>query len=395
MDSNMNALIWPVPRRWAARHPTVVDSALAATLCAFAAAGYIRSDGLPDGRPLTTFDWIMSVVAAGAVVGRRRFPRTLLIVVTAGLAAQYSLTQHRNPLLILAGAIVSYTVASRTDRRTTWMHIAGSGLALYLADAIRQQDPFALDNLPVLTFLSMAAAFGDATRSRRAYLAEVEERARRAEQTREEEAQRRVIQERLRIARELHDVVAHHIAVISVQAAAASHLLDKRPEQVRQALDQIRHSGDDVLKELSSIVGVLRQSDDPVVTTEPTPGLSRLPALLETVGAAGLTVVFEETGEPRELPAMTDLAAYRIGQEALTNAHKYGTGTAALTLGWGKRGLTIEVINTVRGDRAPGSGYGIVGMRERAVAAGGTLDAGETGDGRFRLLTALPFEEKS
>ncbi|GAA1611416.1 sensor histidine kinase [Actinoplanes couchii] len=395
MDSNMNGLIWPIPRAWAARHPTIIDSLLAVTLCAFAATAYLKAETLPDGRRMTTFDLIVSVVAAGAVAGRRRFPRTLLILVTAGLAAQYTITQNRIPLLIMAGAIVSYTVASRTDRRTTWMHIAGSGFALYLADAIRSRDLFALDSLPVLTFLSMAAAFGDATRSRRAYLAEVEERARRAEQTREEEAQRRVIQERLRIARELHDVVAHHIAVISVQAAAASHLLDKRPEQVRPALDLIRHSGDDVLKELSSIVGVLRQSDDPVVTTEPTPGLSRLPALLDTLRATGLDVRLQSCGTERELPAMADLAAYRITQEALTNAHKYGTGSTALTLTWDNRGLTIEVINPARGDRAAGSGYGIVGMRERAVAAGGTLEAGETGDGRFRLLAVLPFEEKS
>ncbi|SDT59414.1 sensor histidine kinase [Actinoplanes derwentensis] len=395
MDSEINTLLWPLPRAWAARHPTAVDAMLSAVLCAFAAAGYVRSGGLPGDRPLTIFDWAVSAVAAGAVAGRRRFPRTLLIVVTAGLATQYSITQHRNPLLILAGAILSYTVAAGTDRRTTWMHIAGSGFALYLADATRRQDLLTLDSLPILTFLSMAAAFGDATRSRRAYLAEVEERARRAEQTREEEAQRRVIQERLRIARELHDVVAHHIAVISVQAAAASHLLDRRPEQVRPALDLIRHSGDDVLKELSSIVGVLRQSDDPVVTTEPTPGLSRLPALLETVAAAGLRVAFEETGEPRELPAVTDLAAYRIVQEALTNAHKHGAGTAELDLTWSGRSLTIQVLNDValHGDTT-GSGYGLVGMRERAAAANGILEVHETPGGRFTVHTALPYEDK-
>lgn len=395
MDSNIRPLLWPIPRAWATRHPTVVDSVIAVSLLALALSAYYKEGGLPEGRELTAFDWVATVVAVAVIAGRRRFPRTVQILVTAGLAAQYSISQHRHPLLILAGAIVSYTVASRTDRRTTWMLIAGSGVALYLTDAIRQMDPLVLGSVPTLTFISMAAAFGDATRSRHAYLAEVEERARRAEQTREEEAQRRVIQERLRIARELHDVVAHHIAVISVQAAAASHLLDRRPEQVRPALDQIRHSGEDVLKELSSIVGVLRQSDDPVVTTEPTPGLSRLPALLDTVRAAGLDVRFQQCGTERELPAMADLAAYRITQEALTNAHKYGTGCTALTLTWHSRDLTIEVMNAAGGDRATGSGYGIVGMRERATAAGGTLETGVTGDGRFRLLAVLPSEEKS
>jgi signal transduction histidine kinase len=382
-------------RARAARHPTAVDTALAASLLAFALFIYWRAGGLPRDRQMSITDWISAAIAVGAVAGRRRFPRTFQIVVTAGLVAQYSVTQHRNPLLILASGIVAYTVASRTDRRTTWLLVAGCGSALYLSDAIRRGDPFVLDSVPTLTFVGMATAFGDATRSRREYLAEVEERARRAEQTREEEAQRRVIQERLRIARELHDVVAHHIAVISVQAAAASHLLDRRPEQVRPALDLIRVAGDDVLKELSSIVGVLRQSDDPVVSTEPTPGLSRLPALLDTIAAAGLRVGFRQDGEQRELPAMADLAAYRIVQEALTNAHKYGTGSAELTLTWNRTGLTVDVVNESGHRAAAGSGYGIVGMRERAAAAGGTLDITETADGTFRVCAVLLTKENS
>ncbi|BEL08713.1 histidine kinase [Actinoplanes sichuanensis] len=381
-------------RALATRHPTAVDSTIASLLLALSLFIYWRTGGLPRDRQMTPIDWVAAVVAVGAVAGRRRFPRTVLIVVTAGLVAQYTITQHGHPLLILAGGIVAYTVASRTDRRTTWLLVAGCGSAIYLADALRRRDPFVLDSLPTLTFVGMATAFGDATRSRRAYLAEVEERARRAEQTREEEARRRVIQERLRIARELHDVVAHHIAVISVQAAAASHLLDRRPEQVRPALDLIRHAGDDVLKELSSIVGVLRQSDDPVVNTEPAPGLSRLPALLETVAAAGLTVTVDTTGTERQLPALTDLAAYRIVQEALTNAHKHGTGSAALSLTWSGRALTIDVTNPPSTEHRTGSGYGIVGMRERATAADGTLDVRDTPD-LFLVCATLPFEDKS
>ncbi|MFC4064524.1 sensor histidine kinase [Actinoplanes subglobosus] len=382
-------------RALAVRHPTAVDTTLATLLLALSLFIYWRADGLPRDRPMTTTDWVAAVVAVGAVAGRRRFPRTVLIIVTAGLVAQYTITQHRHPLLILASGIVAYTVASRTDRRTTLLLVAGCGSAIYVADALRRQDPFVLDSVPTLTFLGMATAFGDATRSRRAYLAEVEERARRAEQTREEEARRRVIQERLRIARELHDVVAHHIAVISVQAAAASHLLDRRPEQVRPALDLIRHAGDDVLKELSSIVGVLRQSDDPVVSTEPAPGLSRLPALLETVAAAGLAVTADTTGTARQLPAVTDLAAYRIVQEALTNAHKHGTGSASLALAWSPASLTITVTNPVASGRAAGSGYGIVGMRERAAAADGTISVEETPDHRFTVRSVLLLKEKS
>jgi signal transduction histidine kinase len=280
--------------------------------------------------------------------------------------------------------------------RRPWSHAAAVWLPIVTAGTVALgSDWWGAQQFGLFAFIFGGAGAGDSVRMRRAYISEVTERARQAEQTREEEARRRVMDERLRIARELHDVVAHHIAVISVQAAAASHLLDRRPEQVRPALDLIRVAGDDVLKELSSIVGVLRQSDDPVVSTEPTPGLSRLPALLDTIAAAGLKVGFRQDGEQRELPAMADLAAYRIVQEALTNAHKYGTGSAELTLTWNRTGLTVDVVNESGHRVAAGSGYGIVGMRERAAAAGGTLDITETADGRFRVRAVLLTKESS
>ncbi|MEU4158985.1 histidine kinase [Actinoplanes sp. NPDC026670] len=376
------------------RHPHAFDLALATALTGGAFALYQMTAARVPTPQLTTADVLGAALAMVAIAGRRRWPRTLLLVVVAGVIGHNAVTQHGHPLLVLACGFVAYTVAVTTDRRTALSLAAGCGVAVYVGNAVAHGHPASFQSLPTLFFIGMATAFGDATRSRRAYLAEVEERARRAEQTREEEAQRRVIQERLRIARELHDVVAHHIAVISVQAAAASHLLDKRPEQVRPALDLIRHAGDDVLKELSSIVGVLRQSDDPVVSTEPVPGLSRLPALLETVAAAGLVVTVDTTGDERQLPAVTDLAAYRIVQEALTNAHKHGTGSASLSLAWTAGGLTITVANDVAAGRGPGSGYGIVGMRERAAAADGTLSVEETTDGRFTVRSALFSREK-
>ncbi|MEU8662053.1 sensor histidine kinase [Actinoplanes philippinensis] len=376
------------------RHPHAADLALATVLTGGAFGLYQMTAARIPAPPLATADILGAALAFLTIAARRRWPRTVLVMVTAGLIGHYHATRHGHPLLVLASGFVAYTVAATTGRRTALMLAAGCGAAVYGGYAVVHGNPVALQSLPTLFFIGMATAFGDATRSRRAYLAEVEERARRAEQTREEEAQRRVIQERLRIARELHDVVAHHIAVISVQAAAASHLLDRRPEQVRPALDLIRHAGDDVLKELSSIVGVLRQSDDPVVNTEPAPGLSRLPALLETVAAAGLRVTVDTTGAERQLPAVTDLAAYRIVQEALTNAHKHGTGSALLSLAWSGRALTIDVGNPPGSERSPGSGYGLVGMRERATAAGGTLEMREEPD-RFTVRATLPYEDKS
>ncbi|WP_414638823.1 sensor histidine kinase [Actinophytocola sp.] len=238
----------------------------------------------------------------------------------------------------------------------------------------------------------MAAAVGDAIRSRRAYIAAVEERARRAEQTREEEAARRVIQERVRIARELHDVVAHHIAVINVQAGAASHVLHRHPVQADRALTHIRAACDTVLAELASIVGVLREPEDSTAPdTEPVRGLARLTDMLDALAAAGLTVARKQIGQARELPAVVDLAAYRILQEALTNAHKYGTGTASLTITYTTDAITLDVVNPIATERIPTrSGYGILGMRERAATAGGSLDAQARPDGRFVVHAELP-----
>lgn len=374
-----------------ARRPLLADAAVAVAVTALAAVGYLAGARHQGMRPLTWGDYAGVAIALVLMAVRRRWPWQALVVAVAGIIAHTWTHTGRHPLLILAAGMCAYTMATRSSRRDTWLTFAGCGVALYLGDVISGRYPLlTAATIPVVTFIGMATAFGDATRNRRAYLAEVEERARRAEQTREDEARRRVIQERLRIARELHDVVAHHIAVINVQAGAASHLLDRRPEQVRPALDHIRHAGDTVLKELASIVGVLRQSDDPDARTEPTRGLARLPELLDTVTAAGLTVKFRQSGAERELPAVVDLAAFRIVQEALTNAHRYGMGEVTLTVTYTRAGVTITSTNDVaKNIDKVGSGYGIVGMRERAAAADGTLTTYGK-DGIFMVKAELP-----
>ncbi|BCY14164.1 sensor histidine kinase [Actinoplanes sp. L3-i22] len=378
-------------RRLLAGHPILADGLTALAVTAVSVAGYTAAAMKAPVRPLNWADVAGLGVAVVAMTLRRTWPRAMLFVATTAMIAHAWTHQGRHPLLIIAAGVCAYTTATRNSRRTTWLTFAGCVVTLYLGDVLSGNFPLlTAATIPVVTFVGMATAFGDATRNRRAYLAEVEERAQRAEQTREEEARRRVIQERLRIARELHDVVAHHIAVINVQAGAASHLLDRRPEQVRPALDHIRHAGDTVLKELASIVGVLRQSDDPDAVTEPTRGLARLPELLETVTAAGLVVRFRQAGAERGLPAVVDLAAYRITQEALTNAHKYGMGDAELAVTYTREGVHIEATNATRiNPDKSGSGYGIVGMRERAAAADGTLIAYEKA-GFFFLKAELP-----
>jgi signal transduction histidine kinase len=223
----------------------------------------------------------------------------------------------------------------------------------------------------------------------------VEERARRAEQSREEEAQRLVMEERLRIARELHDIVAHNLALISVQAGVAAHLMQSRPEKATAALGHVRDAANAAVDELGAVLAVLRQNGDPDRTTEPAPGLDDLPALLDTVAAAGLPVRFRQDGPVRPLPAATELAAYRIIQEALTNASKHGAGGADLGLTYTGDGLTIAVTNPIRPGPAgsAGTGHGLVGMRERAAATGGQLRAGPEPPDLFavRAFVAAPF----
>jgi signal transduction histidine kinase len=245
------------------------------------------------------------------------------------------------------------------------------------------------------------------------------------------DAQRRVQEERLRIARELHDVVAHTMATITVQAAAATQLLRDRPDEAAESLKAIRAASKDGLRELRAILEVLRaagsatESADP---TQPAPGLSRLDALVAGVRAAGLPVTVTVAGQRRNLPAVTDLAAFRIIQEALTNTLRHaGPATAAVTVDYGEQALRVEVTDTghgltgsaaeaayaafvigagvsVRapvpvgqdpGDTPASAGHGMRGMRERAAAAGGTIDIGPLPESGFRVAATLPLDARA
>jgi len=378
---------WPVTR-W---HPLLVDALLAVVLAGFVLKSAVLEPGSDLAETVTVGNVLVAVVAFLAVLQRRSRPRTALLIATAATVG--AVTQDvSNPGLIVALGVITYSIATHTNRREGWSCALAAASVVYAAAVIASAG-WRPDVLAVFAWIFMAAAVGDAARSHRAYVAEVEARAHRAEQTREQEAQRRVIDERLRIARELHDVVAHHIAVISVQAGAATHVLERRPDQVGPVLAHIRDASDLVLKEIASVVGVLRNSDEQA-STEPAPGLSRLPELLGALAAAGFSVRHQQRGEPRDLPAMVDLAAYRIVQEGLTNAHRYGNGRAVLLVEYAPSGVVLEVTNDVRRDRGPeGTGYGLLGMRERASAAGGTVTAGPLADGRFRVHAVLPTED--
>lgn len=299
--------------------------------------------------------------------------------------------------------MLTYSAVGHSPRRRPWFYALSVWGALMAVGTVAHfPEWWNTDQLTVFAIVFGGAAAGDAIRSRRAYIAEVTERARQAEMTREEEARRRVMDERLRIARELHDVVAHHIAVISVHAGAAGHVLRDDPDKVWPVLGNIRAAADTVLAELKSVVSVLRDPDE-THSTEPAPGVERVPELLAGLASVGFAVRHQQRGDPRPLPAVVDLAAYRIAQEALTNAHRYGVGGATLTLAYTADTVTVEVTNPIAASGATpggagsgrGSGFGLLGMRERAAAAHGTITAGQTTGGEFRVYAELPTDEQA
>jgi signal transduction histidine kinase len=399
-------MAWGTVRAWSRKHATLIDTAVAILFVGLFYAAYFSGGEHGGGPPgpgdgFTIADSAFAHVVAGATAVfalalRRRWPERLLILDTAVSVAVMVATGYRHPLLIVTWLVVAYTFARRTSRGRVWLVAGACIAAMFVAGgAFGEHGWIAPDNFGVTAWSIAVVAVGDATRSRRAYIDSIEERARRAEETREEEARRRVAEERLRIARELHDVVAHHIAVINVQAGAAAHVLESRPEAVGPALAHIRRAADTVMQELGSVVGVLRSPEDGgEASTEPTRGLARLAELLDSFAAAGLQVEYRQTGDARALPAVVDLAAYRIVQESLTNAQRYGTGRAQVTIAYAPDAVRIDVDNAIgKGAKASGSGYGLVGMRERAAAAGGTVTAGAA-DGRFAVHAELPATAK-
>jgi signal transduction histidine kinase len=376
----------------AARRQPHADIAVAAVLLAVT---LVTTASSRDPAGLDAPGVLLAVLACGALVLRRRWPVPVLVVST--LAAEFFMAPHRGhegALVLAAPLIALYTVADATARRKA---LIGGGLAiLVLAGThimIKPSSWMGAENLALAALGALAVAAGDASRNRRAYLAEVEERARRAESERDLEASRRVTEERLRIARDLHDVVGHHLALINVQAGVAGHVLDEQPAQVRQSLAYIRQASRSALEELRDTIGLLRGPDEPAAPTEPTAGLSALAQLVASFRRSGLRVEQDVRGAARPLPSAADVTAYRVIQESLTNVCKHATRPAArLSLAYEPAALHIVVDNSSAGSSAGAPpGHGIVGMRERVAALGGSLHAGPHGAGGFRVSAVLPF----
>ena len=332
-----------------------------------------------DQRHLDAFGYVLLVSAGASVALWRRWPKVVVGVVTVVLACMIGRHYPNGPVWV-TGWLATLALSLRTNRRTAL--IGAAAMILVLSVVALTVDGRHTPWIFPLIFVGWSAAavlLGETLRNRRAYLTSLEERARNLEHTREEEARRRVAEDRLHIARDLHDSVAHAMATINVQAGAAAHVLPRRPEAAREALAAIQRASGDVLDELNAMVGLLRDSTESAQRA-PTPSLSEIDHLVEATRDAGVSVSLVVDGPTELVPAAVGTAAYRIVQESLTNVIKHaGASAAQVHVRAGRdRGLAVEVCDDGTGGstRSAGTGVGIRGMRERAASTGGVLEAG-------------------
>ena len=398
-----------------ARH-WVADAVIAAVVTAVQAAGLRVSTSWHwhHGHAAAGFwVYVLLSVAGAALIWRRRFPVAVLAVTLAAALSAEAIAPGGG-FVWLALVVAFFTaVFARKLRAAIASLVAGYAVSVWPPWRIGTAHGPPLDSaLGLAAFLLVLLSVAELIQLRR-------QRVFALARSREEEARRRAGEERMRMARELHDVVSHNISVINVQANTALHLMDRQPERARPALTTISEVSKEALIELRSVLGVLREVDEHAPRA-PASSLARLDDLLANARAAGLSVRVETDGHRRPLPAGADLAAYRIIQEALTNSARHSGGTGAVVrIAYREHDLVIEVdddgpgqagsrgsgrpgggirqagMNSRPSAGASGSGNGIVGMTERARALGGTLDAAPRPDGGFRVRACLPLEEKA
>ena len=352
-------------------------------------ATHLAAQTQPERRTLDAAGTVLLATGAAALVVRRQHPVVALCVAEASMLLFWLLGYPRGPVF-LAVAVAIFTAATAGRRVVAWVALLIGFAAIALLPHLLGND--AAPSPPVTVALAgwmvVLAVSAEVVRVRR-------EREVAALRTRLEEERRRASDERVRIAREVHDVLAHSISVINVQAAVGLHLIEERPEQARTALSTIKDVSKDALRELRSVLAALRQPDEPPERA-PAPSLANLDELVTRTAAGGLEIRTEIAGPLERLPASVDLAAFRILQEALTNVIRHaGTSHATIRVVRDGEMLVLEVEDDGRGlpsDGGAGLGTGIQGMRERAAALGGAVDAGPRPGGGFRVLARLPLD---
>ncbi|MGW2650609.1 sensor histidine kinase [Streptomyces sp. NPDC001393] len=390
------------------RHPTGVDAFWAVVLFGLSGMVVVSTSERPGAHHVSLAAGIaVSAVLCVVVALRRRFPEPMVLVALATGLVQLVLDVETT-VADFALLVITYTVAAIGARWASRLALAASLVAATLAQlrwpaghagfpgqiaiVVFQTVPFAL-----------AWVLGDSMRTRRAYFAQLEERAARLEKEREAQSKVAVAAERARIARELHDVVAHNVSVMVVQADGAAYVLDAAPDQAKKALETISSTGRQALAEMRRLLGVLRTGEHQESGEYvPQPDVEQIDELIEQCRSSGLPIDFKVEGTPRPLPSGVELTAYRIVQEALTNTRKHGgpNAGASVRLVYFDDGLGLLVEDDGKGaphelyeeGGADGQGHGLIGMRERVGMVGGTLDAGPRPGGGFRISALLPLK---
>jgi len=371
------------------------------------AIALVITSGLSEGRSARVSELSVAVLDTAMwlpLLLMARWPVAVLTAVVAAECAHLATVPLLAPVqfnsIPVAVMVAAYSVGLRREWRIAWP--AGGLAALVVLSvglAIRSSDLLAADMFAFDLILAATGA-GVIVRSRQRRMLAMERRAVIAEQTRDEEARRRVAAERLRMARELHDVVAHNLALVNAQSSVAEYLLRSDPGAAARALNDISQHTRLALDELRATVGLLRQADDESADGDdelrPVPGLADLDGLLAVHRASGMDVTLAAEGEATALPTVRDLAAYRIVQEALTNARKHAPAASVrVSLRWSDTTLELRIDNDAApADARPpgtGTGHGLVGMKERAHAAGGTLEAGPRPGGGFSMVATIPL----
>jgi len=376
-------------RRVQAAGDAALAFVLAASSVAFALAGDHTSWGSPVALAVA-----LALLTSAPVAWRSSQPLLAAALVLAGNGAcAYVAAPHQaafQPFVALT--LVAYSVGSRYEG-SLWapVSLAVAAAPLFVAAVVHGQS--AGNAIPNYVWLLAAWSVGRTVRSWRRKSHALEHANRELAEQRELQAQAAVTVERGRIARELHDVVAHNVSMMVVQAGAAERVLDGAQPHVRNALEAIARTGRQTVDEMRTLLGVLREANDPT-ELKPQPGLAELDRLVDGVSTAGLPVTLRVEGHPRELPQALDVSAFRIIQEALTNTLKHaGPARADVVVRYEPTAVTLEVRDSGTGKaNGHGTGHGLVGMRERVAMFGGQLDAAAQPDGGFAVRARLPLD---
>lgn len=391
----------PLRRRLRMLDPRIMDPVIAVATLALALLG-TTSTTVDATHPtsLNLLAYVLTVIGFGSLAVRTRAP-LLTMALSLTSAALYSAIGYPENGLPIAAMIALYTVAARTPRKQSLIAAGIVVVVLVWLTVIGAQGLDAAGMVTNLAVFGIAYASGRYVQVRRAYTEQLELRAAEADESRRRDAERAVAEERLRIARELHDVVAHAMSVVAVQSGIAAHVLDQQPDEARTMLDTINTTSREALDEMRRLLGVLRaEGDGPAADLAPAPSLGDLGSLVSSLEGTGITVKVTVEGDPVALPSGLDLAAFRITQEALTNVVKHaGPARAEVRIRYGSDDIEIEITDDGRGAGSElgsiGGGHGLVGMRERVELYGGSLSTGPRPGSGYRVTARLPYRAKA